>query len=429
MEHRGQATRRDAARLMIIAVILLMGVSIVLAVALMLTRAMTIPGYRPRAWYNTLLSAGMFVSGLLALRWIRTSVERGVIFFALFCIAAQAMMAVLDYQNYVLRLGRDWDFSVSFYVPHLGILAVALVAGMRPAFVTAVGGVTYLLLVGQFISDPLEIGTPIIIALVLPFTALLVERLLDEVESEARRARLAETSIDIMTHDLGNPLAVLSASLDMLEEQKDSPDQMDILMRAIRRSTRTLRHLLDEFRETPHMDQVAPMEMVDLTGVVHDVIQLYARPMCKRRGLTLHADLQSVEIVGAPSRLGRMTRELLTNAMKYSSTGGHIEVTLQAEERAVLQVSDNGSGISEEELPHVFEQYWRGSAASQKNVSGRGLGLFICKKIVGNHGGRIRVESRKDQGSTFTVYLPLPGAAVESLSRDVELVKEKSDQP
>jgi len=429
MEDRGHSTRLAAARIVIIAVTALVGASVVLALGLIITRAMTIPGYRPRAWYNTLLSAGILVSGLLALRWIRTSVEQGVVFFALFCIAAQAMMAGLDYQNYVLGLGRDWDFSVSFYVPHLGILAVALVAGMRPAFVTAVGGVTYLLLVGQFIPDPLEIGTPMIIALALPFTALLVERLLDEVESEARRARLAENSIDIMTHDLGNPLAVLSASLDMLEEQKDSPDQGEILMRAIRRSTRTLRHLLDEFREIPHMDQAAPMEMVDLTGIVQDVIQLYARPMCKRHGLTLHSDLQSVEIVGAPSRLSRMTRELLTNAMKYSSTGGHIEVKLHADEQAVLQVSDNGSGISEEELPYVFEQHWRGSAASQKNVSGRGLGLFICKKIVGNHGGRIKVESRKDQGSAFTVYLPLPGAAEESLSLSVEPVKEKSDQP
>jgi len=427
MEDRGHSTRLAAARIVIIAVTALVGASVVLALGLIITRAMTIPGYRPRAWYNTLLSAGMFVSGLLALRWIRTSVERGVVFFALFCIATLAMMAVLDYQNYVLGLGRDRDFSVSFYAPHLGILAVALIAGTRPALVTAAGGVVYLLLLSQCIPHPLEIGTPIIIALVLPLTALLVERLLDEVENEARRARLAETSIDIMTHDLGNPLTVLSASLDLLEEQSDFPDQREILMRAIRRSTRTLRHLLDEFREIPHMDQVAPMEMVDLTGIVHDVIELYAGPICKRRGLTLHADLQSVEVVGAPSRLGRMTRELLTNAMKYSLADGHIEVTLHAEEQAILRVSDNGSGISEEELPHVFEQHWRGSAASQKSVSGRGLGLFICKKIVGNHGGRIKVESRKGQGSTFIVYLPLPGAAVESSSLDMELGKEKPD--
>jgi signal transduction histidine kinase len=429
MEDRGHSTRLAAARIVIIAVTALVGASVVLALGLIITRAMTIPGYRPRAWYNTLLSAGMFVSGLLALRWIRISVERGVVFFALFCIATLAMMAVLDYQNYVLELGRDRDFSVSFYAPHLGILAVALVAGTRPALVTAAGGVVHLLLLSRCIPHPLEVGTPIIIALVLPLTALLVERLLDEVENEARRARLAETSIDIMTHDLGNPLTVLSASLDLLEEQKDFPDQREILMRAIRRSTRTLRHLLDEFRDVPHMDQVAPMEMVDLTGIVHDVIELYARPMCKRRGLTLHADLQSVEVVGAPSRLGRMTRELLTNAMKYSLTVGRIEVTLHAEEQAILRVSDNGSGISEEELPHVFEQHWRGSAAAQKSVSGRGLGLFICKKIVGNHGGRIKVESRKGQGSTFTVYLPLPGSAVESSSLDMGLAKQKPDQP
>jgi signal transduction histidine kinase len=99
------------------------------------------------------------------------------------------------------------------------------------------------------------------------------------------------------------------------------------------------------------------MEMMDLRRIVHDVVDLYARPTCEKRGQTLHAHLEPVEIVGNPSRLSRVTRELLTNAMKFTPRGGHIEVTLHAADQAILCVSDNGWGFKEEELAHVFKQY------------------------------------------------------------------------
>ena len=122
-----------------------------------------------------------------------------------------------------------------------------------------------------------------------------------------------------------------------------------------------------------------------------------------------------VEIIGSPSRLSRVTRELLTNAMKFTPRGGRIKVTLHAADQAILRVSDNGWGFKEEELAHVFEQHWRGSSASEGPASGAGLGLFICKQIVESHGGRIEAESQKDKGSTFTIYLPLPGTATAKI--------------
>jgi signal transduction histidine kinase len=365
----------------------------------------------------------MVVAGLLALRSLDAYWRQALILTTLFDIVAYGTMMTLEHQRHVLP--SDQSLAVyemtTLYTPHLGILLVALIVGFKVSWLIAGATLAYVAWMGGLLDTVLaNLGPPIFVALSLPFTAILVDRLLDEVENEARRARQAEISLDIMAHDLGNPLSVLSASLDMLEEQRDVPGQRDVLMRAIKRSARTLRHLLDEFREIPHLDRPAPMEAVDLAGIVQDVIEYYARPMCAEREQTLHVDIQPVEVIGASSRLERMARELLTNAMKYSPSGGRIEVTLRAREQAVLKVSDNGWGISEQDLPYVFEQHWRGSAVSPKAVSGRGLGLFICKKIVENHRGRIEVASKQGQGSTFTVHLPLPGAAAPPSSPGVE---------
>jgi signal transduction histidine kinase len=428
MENRGEATRLAAAKTIVTALTVLVGLAVIVGLISIFFKLVSESGYRPQNPQNSVVCAAIFVSGLLSLRWSRTSLRRSVVFYSLFNTAIIGMAIAGGYQRYA-ESGKSYDMSSALYVPHLGILLVAFIAGKRAALITAAGGVIYLIFMNQFLPTWTSLGLPIIIALALPFTAVLVERLLDEVEKETRRARLAETSIDIMTHDLGNPLAVLSASLEMLEERELPPEQWDTLMRAIRRNTRTLNNLLGEFRDTCRLSEAIPMRSVNLHSLTHDVVELYARPMCDKRGLTLQANLQPVEVIGAPSRLGRVVRELLTNAIKYTPRGGTIEVTLHATDEVILRVSDDGWGIKEEELTHVFEQHWRGATVSQEDMRGRGLGLFICKSIVESHGGRIRVASQENRGSTFTVHLPLPDAAEESSPLEVEYGREEVNQP
>jgi signal transduction histidine kinase len=410
VKSRGETTRLAAARLLITATTVSVGIFTVFGLVAVGIKMATTAGYQPRALYNTMLSIGMIISGLLILWKIRTSFQRGMVLYALFNMAMVAVMYALDHRLHV-EIGKALDISSALYVPHIGVLMVALIVGLKAALVTAAGGVVYLLFLSQFVPDPMSVGTPIIIALVLPFTALLVERLLDEVEREAQRAHYAEISLSAMAHDLGNPLTVLSVCLELLDKKEILPEQRETLLRTILRNTRTLQHLLDEFREVPRLNEAVPMEMVNLHSIVHDVVELDARPMCDRHNQTLHANLQPVKVFGAPSRLGRMARELLTNAMKYTPPGGHIKVTLQADEWAILRVSDSGWGIEKEDLAHVFDQHWRGSTASQQSASGTGLGLYICKNIVENHGGRIEAESEEGKGTSFTIYLPLPKTA------------------
>ena len=266
-----------------------------------------------------------------------------------------------------------------------------------------------------------SVGTPLIIALALPFVAMLVDRLLDEVEREARRAQYAETSISVMAHDLGNPLTVLSSSIEMLEEPDITSEQKEILLRAIHRNSRALQRLLDEFREFPHLEADIPVEIVNFTDIVHDIIEFYARPISEKHNKTLSSNLQPVKVVGAEARLSRMTRELLTNALKYTPSGGQVKVTLESGKQAILQITDDGWGIEKDELAYVFDLNWQSSDADRSSVSGTGIGLFACKAIVEAHGGHIEVASQKNKGSTFTVYLPLfdEAAALSPASKSV----------
>jgi len=115
-----------------------------------------------------------------------------------------------------------------------------------------------------------------------------------------------------------------------------------------------------------------------------------------------------VTVLGQGPLLQRLVRNLLDNAQRYTPRGGAIGVALEAQSgKAVLAVSDAGVGLSAEELPRVFDRFWRASA--ERGRGGTGLGLAIAARICTAHGGTIQVSSRPGQGSCFRVELPLLG--------------------
>ena len=101
----------------------------------------------------------------------------------------------------------------------------------------------------------------------------------------------------------------------------------------------------------------------------------------------------------------------MSNAVKFSPQGGEITVSIrEAKDELKVNVSDNGIGIPEKDLPHIFEKFYRAEAASIQAIGGTGLGLTIVKYIVESHAGRIWAESELDKGSTFSFTLPLKSA-------------------
>jgi signal transduction histidine kinase len=142
------------------------------------------------------------------------------------------------------------------------------------------------------------------------------------------------------------------------------------------------------------------------------------------RGISVALDLQAgVDVVLAEEAAETLMSNLVINAVQHSSRGGVVRVSVRAandgERRAVLQVSDEGAGIAPENLPHIFERFYREDRSRSRETGGAGLGLAICKSIVEGAGGTIGVESAVGRGTTMTVSFALaegsrvggPGAA------------------
>jgi signal transduction histidine kinase len=142
-----------------------------------------------------------------------------------------------------------------------------------------------------------------------------------------------------------------------------------------------------------------------LSKAAQDCVDLI-RPLADERGLKVHCELPPIECHGDAERLAQVITNLLANAVQYNKTNGEVGISAKLQGSMILlTVSDTGPGISTEDLPHVFERFYR--ADSSRSSGQTGLGLAISKAIVEAHGGSIEVSSRLGAGTTFTVVLPV----------------------
>jgi two-component system OmpR family sensor kinase/two-component system sensor histidine kinase BaeS len=107
--------------------------------------------------------------------------------------------------------------------------------------------------------------------------------------------------------------------------------------------------------------------------------------------------------------IGRVLNNLISNALRHTAVGGEIKVHARRTGRGVeVSVRDTGEGIHEQDIPHIFERFYRGEKSRNRGTGGAGLGLAIARGIVHAHGGEIRVESERGKGTQFTFYIPVP---------------------
>ncbi|MCX7930564.1 MAG: cell wall metabolism sensor histidine kinase WalK, partial [Chlorobi bacterium] len=149
-------------------------------------------------------------------------------------------------------------------------------------------------------------------------------------------------------------------------------------------------------------------ELVDLSQLITDVCEDFEL-LAAEQGLRLVSDIpQFVRIIGDRGRLRQVLINLLDNAIKYTPPGGTIRVVLSVEQPWVcLSISDTGVGIPAEDIPHIFDRFYRVDKARSRTVGGTGLGLAIVRWIVDAHGGTITLESTEGVGTTFHIRLPV----------------------
>jgi signal transduction histidine kinase len=153
---------------------------------------------------------------------------------------------------------------------------------------------------------------------------------------------------------------------------------------------------------------------IALAEIIKDVVQI-ARPQAEARGIVIHTsistDVPSIAanpaLIGDSDRIKQVILNLVSNATKYNTEDGQIKIEAERGDSQVrVSVSDTGHGIAEEDVTHLFERFYR-VPGSEELSEGSGMGLAIASKIVEAHGGRIEVSSVPEQGTTFTIYLPL----------------------
>ena len=217
--------------------------------------------------------------------------------------------------------------------------------------------------------------------------------------------------VAMIVHELRGPLATMS---NTLEACRAGPNQAtplpakEILARQVRKALRLVNDLMDLSRP-PQSAPNMRAERVNISQVIRSAVQDLDHEIRKRQQvLTLNLASDTVWVQGDAMRLGQVVANLLENSSKYSATGGKIALSLTHEDsEAVLCVCDDGAGIPPEDLPHIFDPYYRGKPSPGYAASGLGLGLTLVRRLLELHGGGIEARSAgAGCGSEFTVRLP-----------------------
>ena len=230
--------------------------------------------------------------------------------------------------------------------------------------------------------------------------------------SEERQRRLVAD----VAHEMRTPLSNLRGYLEGLSDGVIEPSRE--LFASLHEETMLQRRILDDLQVLALAEvgdlryTKAPIDLADLVGVGANV----HRAVAAEAGIVLTVDTPAAVWVEAdPDRLRQVLGNLLTNAIRYTDTGGHVLVRVREQDaEAVLTVQDTGVGMTPADLIRVFDRFWRADPARQRATGGTGLGLTIAQRIVRDHDGRIDVTSEPGAGTTFTVRLPLRAPAVLS---------------
>lgn len=213
-----------------------------------------------------------------------------------------------------------------------------------------------------------------------------------------------------VSHELKTPITSIKGfSETLLDGAMDDPETLKSFLDIILKESDRLQSLIQDLLELSKIEKQGFqlfVEEVEVAGLIEDVIPIL-KEKAKPKDISLQADFESRGTAEVDSyRLKQVFINLISNAITYTPRGGNVSVKVQDDQDKVyVKVKDNGMGISQEELPRIFERFYRVDKARSRNSGGTGLGLAIVKHIIEAHEGDIEVESELEKGTTFTVTL------------------------
>ena len=213
-----------------------------------------------------------------------------------------------------------------------------------------------------------------------------------------------------VSHELKTPITSIKGfSETLLDGAMNDPETLKSFLDIILKESDRLQSLIKDLLELSKIEKQGfelALEEVEVAGLIEDVMPIL-REKAKPKEISLQSDFESRGLAEVDSyRLKQVFINLISNAIVYTPKGGNVWITLEEDQDKVyIRVKDNGMGISPEELPRIFERFYRVDKARSRNSGGTGLGLAIVKHIIEAHEGDIEVESELNQGTTFTVSL------------------------
>jgi signal transduction histidine kinase len=241
-----------------------------------------------------------------------------------------------------------------------------------------------------------------------------VKRLADTFDNMLERLEQAFESqkqfIQDASHELRTPIAIAQTNIEVLEmEEKATPEDykqlVDVIKLSLKRMNDVNNNLLLLSEGTPAQSRWARVDVVKLLN------EVYEETNAEARASSIDLEWQPPEsrlfVCGDSMQLKQVMINLVDNAIKYNRSGGMVKLSAQiAADNIIIEVSDTGIGISPEDIDHVFDRFFRVEKSRSRDKGGSGLGLAIVRKIVEDHGGRVSLESKPGEGSTFSVILP-----------------------
>ncbi|WP_270180797.1 ATP-binding protein [Alkalihalobacillus sp. CinArs1] len=236
--------------------------------------------------------------------------------------------------------------------------------------------------------------------------------------------------VSTVSHELRTPLSSVLGFTELMISKDLKPEKQKRYLKTIHKEASRLTVLINDFLDIQRMEsgkQMYEKTAINLKPIVSDVLESYIETY-KTHRFNIEDTSDHHEILGDTDKVTQLLNNLISNAVKYSPEGG--EITLRFEEKngmIHLHIEDEGLGIPDEAMSHLFEKFYRVDNSDRRQIGGTGLGLAISKEIATAHGGDLTVTSSLGQGSTFTISLPILGKEMDTPKDGGVLIVEDDD--